>query len=62
MLDNATGDRILMRQFFECFCEKGFGILLMMFALPSALPVPAPGYSIPFGIILALLAGQLILG
>jgi hypothetical protein len=34
----------------------------MMFALPSALPVPAPGYSIPFGIILALLAGQLILG
>jgi hypothetical protein len=34
----------------------------MMFSLPSALPVPAPGYSIPFGIILALLAGQIILG
>jgi hypothetical protein len=62
MLENASGDRVLMRQFFECFREKGFGILLMMFALPSALPVPAPGYSIPFGIILALLAGQLILG
>ena len=62
MLENASGDRVFMRQFFECFREKGFGILLMMFALPSALPVPAPGYSIPFGIILALLAGQLILG
>jgi hypothetical protein len=62
MLEDASGDRVLMRQFFECFREKGFGILLMMFALPSALPVPAPGYSIPFGIILALLAGQLILG
>ena len=62
MLENASGDRVLMRQFFECFREKGFGILLMIFALPSALPVPAPGYSIPFGIILALLAGQLILG
>jgi hypothetical protein len=62
MIEGASGDRVLMRQFFECFREKGFGILLMMFALPSALPVPAPGYSIPFGIILALLAGQLILG
>jgi len=46
MLEDASGDRVLMRQFFECFREKGFGILLMMFALPSALPVPAPGYSI----------------
>lgn len=62
MLDNAEGDRVAMREFFNCFREKGFGILLLLFSLPSALPVPAPGYSIPFGIILALLALQLVLG
>ena len=31
-------------------------------ALPSALPVPAPGYSIPFGIVLLLFAFQRLLG
>ena len=62
MLDNAEGDRVAMREFFDCFREKGFGILLLLFSLPSALPVPAPGYSIPFGIILGLLALQLVLG
>lgn len=62
VLGNAQGEKVEMRQFFECFQEKGFGILLMIFALPSALPLPAPGYSIPFGIILALLAGQMLIG
>ncbi len=62
MLERAEGERISMGQFFEGFREKGFGILLMMFSLPSALPLPAPGYSIPFGIILALLALQLLVG
>lgn len=62
LLDSAQGERISMGEFFDAFREKGFGILLMMFSLPSALPVPAPGYSIPFGIILALLALQLAVG
>ncbi|KAF0094573.1 MAG: Exopolysaccharide synthesis ExoD [Puniceicoccaceae bacterium 5H] len=42
--------------------EKGFGMLLVLLALPSALPIPAPGYSTPFGIMLAILAGQMIVG
>ena len=62
LLQNAEGQRISMNQFFDSFREKGFGILLMMFSLPSALPLPAPGYSIPFGIILALLAMQILFG
>ena len=39
--------------------EKGFGLLLVVLSLPSALPVPAPGYSTPFGIVIALVALQL---
>ncbi len=42
--------------------EKGFGLLLLVLSLPSALPVPAPGYSTPFGLLLSLLGLQMICG
>ncbi|NES24401.1 MAG: exopolysaccharide biosynthesis protein [Symploca sp. SIO3E6] len=42
--------------------ERIFGFLFVIIALPSALPVPAPGYSAPFGFVLLLLAIQLIAG
>lgn len=42
--------------------ERIFGFLFVILALPSALPVPAPGYSIPFGVLMFLLAIQLIAG
>ncbi len=42
--------------------ERIFGFLLVILSLPSALPVPAPGYSVPFGILMFILAIQLIFG
>lgn len=42
--------------------ERIFGVLLVVLSLPSALPVPAPGYSIPFGFLIFVLAVQLIVG
>ncbi|MBD2569997.1 exopolysaccharide biosynthesis protein [Anabaena lutea] len=42
--------------------ERIFGFLLVILSLPSALPVPAPGYSTPFGVLIFLLAVQLIAG
>ncbi|MEQ9485246.1 exopolysaccharide biosynthesis protein [Coleofasciculus sp. F4-SAH-05] len=42
--------------------ERIFGFLFVILSLPSALPVPAPGYSIPFGIVMLILAFQLIIG
>ncbi len=42
--------------------ERIFGFLLVILSLPSALPIPAPGYSTPFGLALFLLAIQLITG
>ncbi len=42
--------------------DKGYGILLVLLALPSAIPVPAAGYSTPFGILLAILGLQMLLG
>lgn len=40
--------------------DRGFGLLLVILSLPSALPVPAPGYSTPFGLILAVLGIQML--
>lgn len=42
--------------------ERIFGFLLVILSLPSALPIPAPGYSTPFGILIFLLAIQLVGG
>ncbi|WP_041619166.1 exopolysaccharide biosynthesis protein [Stanieria cyanosphaera] len=42
--------------------ERIFGFLLVILSFPSALPIPAPGYSIPFGILMFILALQLICG
>ncbi|MCP9819573.1 exopolysaccharide biosynthesis protein [Synechococcus sp. Cruz-9H2] len=42
--------------------ERTFGFLFVLLAFPSALPIPAPGYSVPFGIAMLLLAMQLLLG
>lgn len=41
---------------------RGFGIALMLTSLPSALPIPAPGYSTPFGVLLILLSLQIWIG
>ncbi len=42
--------------------EQGFGLLLMVLSLPSALPIPAAGYSTPFGILFILLGLQMLAG
>lgn len=42
--------------------ERLFGFLFVLLALPSALPVPAPGYSVPFGFAMFILAVQLAVG
>lgn len=42
--------------------ERLFGFLFVLLSLPSALPVPAPGYSVPFGFAIFLLAVQLMAG
>lgn len=42
--------------------ERIFGFLFVVLSLPSALPVPAPGYSTPFGLLLFVLALQFIFG
>lgn len=41
--------------------EKSFAIMLILLTMVSALPIPAVGYSTPFGIIISVIGFQLIL-
>jgi hypothetical protein len=58
----GTTGTITFGEFLERVSHHSFGVLLAILALPSALPVPAPGYSVPFGIALFFLGFQMILG
>ncbi|MGK7919396.1 MAG: exopolysaccharide biosynthesis protein [Trichodesmium sp.] len=60
--DEERAVTVTLKDIIELAGERIFGFLFVILALPSALPVPAPGYSIPFGILLFLLAVQLIVG
>ncbi len=55
--DDLSMDRIL-----SVLGDRGFGLLLVFLSLPSALPVPAAGYSTPFGVIILLLGLQMLCG
>jgi len=55
-------DDITLCDILELAGERTFGFLLVLLALPSALPIPAPGYSTPFGFVIFLLAVQLMAG
>ncbi|MEL6900523.1 MAG: exopolysaccharide biosynthesis protein [Cyanobacteria bacterium J06606_4] len=61
--DGRTSIRpVTLNEILEIAGERTFGFLFVLLSLPSALPIPAPGYSTPFGIVMFLLAAQLIAG
>jgi len=62
VFEETRGERVSLAEILVLAGERTFGILFVILALPSALPVPAPGYSIPFGIVMFLLALQLVVG
>lgn len=61
-LETERSPTVTLQDLLAIAGERVFGFLFVLLALPSALPVPAPGYSLPFGIVLFLLAAQLVIG
>jgi hypothetical protein len=41
---------------------RGFNLLLLFIALPFITPIPTPGVSIPFGMVIAIIGARLALG
>lgn len=60
--EEARNEKVTLSEILALAGESIFGFLFVILALPSALPVPAPGYSIPFGIAMLFLAIQLVIG
>ncbi len=60
--EERTSTTITLEDVLELAGERIFGFLFVILSLPSALPLPAPVISIPFGIIMIFLAVQLIIG
>ncbi|MEM6450128.1 MAG: exopolysaccharide biosynthesis protein [Cyanobacteria bacterium P01_D01_bin.105] len=60
--DNAPHRDVTLNEVLEIAGERTFGFLFVLLSIPSALPIPAPGYSTPFGIVMFLLAVQLMVG
>jgi hypothetical protein len=61
-LDQLDGKDTTVGELVEIIGDRGFGLLLLLLALPAALPVPATGYGTPFGIVMILLGSQMIMG
>lgn len=60
--EESRAEKVTLSEILTLAGDSIFGFLFVILALPSALPVPAPGYSIPFGIGMFILAAQLIVG
>lgn len=56
-------DSITLDELKEALHERGFGVLIMIFALPLCLPIPVPpGYTTIFSIPILFFAVQMIFG
>ena len=61
-LDGLGGEDSTLGALLDSISAKGFGLLLMVLALPAALPIPAPGYATPFGLLMVFLGTQMLIG
>ncbi|QXD25575.1 exopolysaccharide biosynthesis protein [Opitutia bacterium ISCC 51] len=62
LLLHGNDEGITMSNLVDALGDRGFGLLFIILSLPSALPIPAPGYSTPFGIMITILAIQMMAG
>ena len=59
---SVTEDRVDLASIDRFLGRRSIGAMLLVLALPMALPVPVPGISALFGIPLILISAQLLLG
>lgn len=61
-LERLDGQDCTIGDLVELHGDRGFGLLLLILALPAALPIPAPGYATPFGVLMVVLGFQMLRG
>lgn len=61
LVEGLDGEDTTLGGLLEHIGDRGFGLLLLVLALPAALPIPAPGYATPFGVLMVILGFQMVL-
>ena len=62
LCDTKGGLKTSLGKLQEQLTTQGIGFWIILIALPSALPVPAPGYSTPLGLLLCWMGSLLFCG
>ncbi|MEY2977118.1 MAG: exopolysaccharide biosynthesis protein [Prochlorotrichaceae cyanobacterium] len=60
--NSSAPSQVTLGDLFTIAGDRTFYFLFLLLALPSALPLPAPGYATPFGLVIFLLAVQWMTG
>jgi hypothetical protein len=55
-------ETVTLREVMARLHGRGYVLLLMLLALPFCTPIPLPGVSTPFGLIIALIGARLVFG
>ncbi|MEN9216040.1 MAG: exopolysaccharide biosynthesis protein [Gloeomargarita sp. HHBFW_bins_162] len=55
-------ESVTVRDILQLTGESSWGMLLAILSFPSALPLPAPGYSTPFGVLIFIVSVQWLAG
>lgn len=61
LLPADPGKSVPLQHIFSIMVGRGFALLILIFGFPFLLPVPLPGLSVPFGIVIALFGLRLCL-
>lgn len=56
------GERITLGEMIHAFGTRGYGLLIILFAIPNLIPIYIPGWSPIFGVPLFIVCAQLALG
>lgn len=55
-------EKITLGEMMHAFGSRGYGLLIVLFAVPNILPIPVPGYSPIFGVPLFIVCLQMAVG
>lgn len=61
LAERFAGRPARLAEVLEATHGRGFNLLLVLIALPFLTPIPLPGFSIPFGLVVALIGARLAL-
>ena len=62
LAENFKEHPICLAEILEATKGRGFDLLLIFISLPFTTPIPTPGLSIPFGLMIALIGARMSLG